>query len=115
LDLIDKGISIEVYLAILLPFLILLNFVKSIKHLSIASTIANVLQLVGLGIVVYNLVTGILPFSDRQRVGSKLPLFFVTTLFIFEGITVVSLSLNLMSSMIFEIKKYLTFEFLKCF
>ncbi len=101
MELIDKDISIEIYLAILLPVLILLNFVKSIKNLSYASTIANVLQLVGLAIVVYNLVTDIPSNPNIKNVGTKLPLFFVTTLFIFEGITVVSLSLNMMSSMIF--------------
>lgn len=82
--------SIELYLLMLLPFMILLNCIKSIKHLSIASTCGSVLQLAGLVIIVYNLVREINPISKREAVGNRLAQFFVTTVFSFEGISVVS-------------------------
>ncbi len=81
---------IKLYLLMLLPFMILLNCIKSIKHLSIASTCGSVMQLAGLVIIVYNLVIKIEPISERSAVGSRLAQFFVTTVFSFEGISVVS-------------------------
>jgi amino acid permease len=86
--------SIEYYLLILFPIIVLLNFVKSIKHLSIASTFANLLQVVGITIIVYHLVSDIPPVRERTKlVGTKLPLFFSTTVFSFEAIKVVSNSI----------------------
>lgn len=86
--------SIELYLLILLPFMILLNCIKSIKHLSIASTCGSVMQMAGLIIIVYNLVIEIKPISGRSAVGNRLAQFFVTTVFSFEGISVVSYTSN---------------------
>jgi len=88
--------SLEYYLLILFPIMVLLSFVKSIKKLSIASTLANLLQVAGLGIIVYNLVTDIPPVSSLTKpVGTKLPLFFSTTVFSFEVIKVVSFKFHL--------------------
>ena len=72
--------------------MILLSFVKNLKHLSIASTIANLLQVVALGIVVSNLVTDIPPVNSLTKpIGTKIPLFFSTTVFTFEVIKIVSI------------------------
>ncbi len=89
-----SSMSIKYYLLILFPILALINFIKSIRHLSIASTFANLLQVVGITIIVYNLVSDIPPVSkNTDPVGSKLPLFFSTTVFSFEAIKVVSNSI----------------------
>ncbi len=89
-----SSMSIEYYLLILFPIIVLLNFVKSIKRLSIASTFANLLQVVGITIIVYYLVSDISPVSkNTEPIGAKLPLFFSTTVFSFEAIKVVSNSI----------------------
>ena len=82
--------------------MVLLSFIKSIKQLSIASTFANLLQLVALGLVVYNLVTDIPPVDSRTKaIGTKIPLFFSTTVFSFEVIKVVSNSIRAQNSIKF--------------
>ncbi|XP_067126256.1 proton-coupled amino acid transporter 1-like isoform X1 [Centruroides vittatus] len=79
------------YLFILLPVMILYNFIKSLKHLAWSSTIANVLQLFGLCSIFYNIVQKLPPTSSRPAFAplSKLPLFFGTAIYSFEGIGVV--------------------------
>lgn len=80
----------KLFLLFLLPVMILLNFIKSIRHLAIGSTFANCIQLASLFIIGYNLVTDLPSISDRPAVGSKIPQFVSTTVFTYEGITVVS-------------------------
>ncbi|XP_054162250.1 neutral amino acid uniporter 4-like [Oppia nitens] len=81
-------VSIEYYLLIVLPFLVLISFIKNIKHLSIASMFGNVLQLVSFVIIIYNLVSQMDNISDTVLVSDKVPQFFSTTMFTYEGITV---------------------------
>ena len=52
---------------------------------------ANVLQIAGLAIILYNLLSNEWSqFPDQlPAVGDKIPQFFVSSLFIFEGISVV--------------------------
>ncbi len=85
----SASMAIQYYLLLILPFMILINFIKSIKHLSVASTCANVIQLASLIIIGYNLVIDVPPITTRASFGDKLPLFFSTTVFTYEGITVV--------------------------
>lgn len=90
--------DINIFLAIILPVMILLNFIKSIRHLSMGSTFANVIQLTSLAIIGYNLIwvseeTG----SESSRpipkpFNEKIPQFVSTTVFTYEGITVVSVA-----------------------
>ncbi|XP_027201601.2 proton-coupled amino acid transporter 2-like [Dermatophagoides pteronyssinus] len=78
----------NLYLVFFLPLFILLSFVKSLKHLSLASSMANLLQTVGLVIVMINLVQD-LPNPDQvTQVGSlaRYPLFLGTAVYAFEGI-----------------------------
>ncbi|XP_076343746.1 proton-coupled amino acid transporter 2-like isoform X1 [Tachypleus tridentatus] len=84
-------ISIHGYLSILLPFVILLAMVRSLRHLALASTIANVLQVLGMCIIFFNLFQHLPPTSSRPLTESlsKLPLYFGTTIYAFEGIGVV--------------------------
>ena len=89
LGIFGTNVSLEVYLALLLPILILLQCIRDIKYLALPSTLANIMQLAGMSIIVYNLVQGLAPVGERTMVGSKFPLFFVTTIFNFEGISIV--------------------------
>lgn len=79
------------YLFLLLPLMILYNFIKSLDHLAWPSTIANILQLVGLCGLFYNIVQKLPSTSTRPAFASlsKLPLFFGTAIYSFEGIGVV--------------------------
>lgn len=72
---------------ILLPFMVMLNQVKSLKHLAYASTVANVLQTTGLALIFVDLFQGLPPISSVPAVNdiTKLPLFFGTTIYAFEG------------------------------
>lgn len=82
------NLTVHVYMLLLLPFVILLNFVKSLKHLSIASTIANILQSAGLLIVFYNLMQQLPPSWERPASVdiNKFPLYMGTAIYAFEGI-----------------------------
>ena len=84
-------LDLNIYLALLLPVLIALQCVRNIKHLTLASTLANLLQLAGMAIILYNLSIDIQPISERKLIGNKFPMFFVTTIFNFEGISIVSI------------------------
>lgn len=70
--------------------MILLNYVKSIRHLSMGSAFANLIQLASLAIIVYNLVTDVPPITEREPFNYRIPQFLSTTMFTYEGITVVS-------------------------
>ncbi|KAI7685505.1 hypothetical protein SSS_02266 [Sarcoptes scabiei] len=80
-----------VFLGLLLPLFILLSFVKSLRHLSLASSVANLLQTLGLLIVLYNLVQNLPDPSLVHPIGSlsKFPLFLGTAIYAFEGIGLV--------------------------
>lgn len=87
--------SLKLYLVIILPFIIAISFIKNIRHLSNASMVANVVQLASFGIIIYNLVTNVGQngsINDRTLFGQKIPQFFSTTMFTYEGITVVSVT-----------------------
>ena len=75
----------------LLPFVILLNFIKSLKHLSLASAIANLLQCTGLCVVFYNLVQGLPDITQRPAHVDfqRFPLYMGTAIYAFEGIGLV--------------------------
>lgn len=73
------------------PCMILVNMVKSLKHLAYASAAANVLQLAGLSLVLINLVQG-LPNTRQAKLVAEpttMPLFFGTAVYAFEGIGIV--------------------------
>lgn len=66
-----------------------INWIRNIRYLSYLSTVANILQVAGISVVLYDLFS--MPIGNLDRlpaVGSKIPQFFVTTLFIFEGSSV---------------------------
>ncbi|XP_027196935.2 proton-coupled amino acid transporter 1-like [Dermatophagoides pteronyssinus] len=86
--------SKEVCLVMILPIVIGINMIRNIRRLTLLSTISNGLQIAGIGIILYNISTKSWPeFPDRlPKIGEKIPQFFVSSLFIYEGI---SLSMSL--------------------
>lgn len=73
--------------------MILLNWVKNLKYLTPASLIAAILTVTGLSITFFYILHG-LPRTNTVKMfapWSRLPLFFGTAIYAFEGIGVVSL------------------------
>lgn len=88
----DKvDLEVHLYMLLLLPLVILLNFIKSLRTLSIASAMANLLQTTGLFIVFYNLLQQLPHTWDRPASVdiSKFPLYMGTAIYAFEGIGLV--------------------------
>ncbi|XP_071446332.1 proton-coupled amino acid transporter-like protein acs [Hetaerina americana] len=87
-----RALDVRVYMLMLLPPLILLNYIPNLKVLAPFSTAANAMTFVGLGIVLYYLFgRGVPHVSERNLVGepSHFPLFIGTTLFALEAVGVV--------------------------
>ncbi|KAF9406839.1 hypothetical protein HW555_012926 [Spodoptera exigua] len=85
------GVDVRVYMAVLLPLLILMNLIRNLKYLAPFSMIANLLVGTGMGITFYYLFQDIPSLSERlpfTRV-ERLPTFFGTAIFALEGIGVV--------------------------
>ncbi|XP_003743310.1 proton-coupled amino acid transporter-like protein CG1139 [Galendromus occidentalis] len=82
------------YLAMVLPVMIIYNFIRSLKTLSYASSFANALQAVGMVMIFYMIFKDGLPSIHNPKVhltGSlaELPLYFGTAIYAFEGIGIV--------------------------
>lgn len=75
---------------ILLP-IALISCITDLKYLAPISTIANVSMGAGLALTLYYAAHGLPNISERRYVGDleKLPLFLGTTIFAFEGISLV--------------------------
>ena len=84
--------SEQVYIAIVSAFLIPYVMVKSLKALAPFSAFANLLNLVGITIIMIYLFIGIGDVKKRPASAdiSTLPLFFGQAIFAFEGIGLVS-------------------------
>jgi proton-coupled amino acid transporter len=85
------NISTEMFLLILLPFMILANMIRTVKSLGYLSAVANFLQLSGLTYVFINLFQDLPPTSSAKTIGDLkgIPLFFGTAIYAFEGIGIV--------------------------
>lgn len=83
---------LRLYMAALLPFLIVFSLVRNLKYLAPFSMLANVLIATGMGITFYYIFTDLPTISDVPNFSSwsQLPLFFGTAIFALEGIGVVS-------------------------
>ncbi|XP_032829620.1 proton-coupled amino acid transporter 1-like isoform X3 [Petromyzon marinus] len=81
----------RLYMLCLLPFIILLSFVKNLRWLAPFSALANVCMLTSIIIIYYYMSTNIPKKLDVKYVGeaNALPLFFGMAIFAFEGIGVV--------------------------
>jgi proton-coupled amino acid transporter len=87
---------IQIYMVFLIPPLILMNLLRSLKYLTPFSMISNFLFILGVGISYYYIFDDLPPISDRPNFSSwqQLPIFFGTTIFALEGVGVVSVLLS---------------------
>lgn len=85
--------DLRVYMAALLPLLIIFSLVRNLKFLAPFSMVANVLIATGMGIAFYYIFNDLPTISDVPNFSSwsQLPLFFGTAIFALEGIGVVSI------------------------
>lgn len=85
------SLELEVYMAILLVPLIIVNYIKNLKFLAPCSTIANIIMFAGFAIILYYIFREPLTFENRVTVGEvkNFPLFFGTVLFALESIGVI--------------------------
>lgn len=75
------------YILALLPFLILINLIRNLKHLAIFSVVANIFVALCLIITAYYVFSDLPSISVRTGVADykKMPLFFGTAIFALEG------------------------------
>lgn len=83
--------DIRVYMAILTVPIIFLCLIRKLKYLSPVSLLANMLQTASLVLLFYYLFQDLPPVTSRPAFGSwsKLPLYFGTAVFAFEGVSLV--------------------------
>lgn len=85
-------LSSRVYMSMILPFVLALSCMRSVRKLSYFSTLANFLCLLGLIIVYAQLFQDIAPMDSVPAIDydyTRWPLFLATTIYAFEGIGVV--------------------------
>jgi len=89
----DTDKDLRLYMAALLPLLIIFSLVRNLKYLIPFSMVANVFIAVGMGITFYYIFHDLPAISDLPNFSSwsQLPLFFGTAIFALEGIGVVSI------------------------
>ncbi|XP_049885283.1 proton-coupled amino acid transporter-like protein CG1139 isoform X1 [Pectinophora gossypiella] len=90
-DWLPHDMDVRIYMAILLPLLILMNLIRNLKYLAPFSMIANLLVGTGMGITFYYLFQDVPSISERKPFAGwgRLPTFFGTAIFALEGIGVV--------------------------
>lgn len=83
--------GVHFYMLIELPLMIGFCSIRDLKTLSIFSTLANALQSVGLVIILIALFDNLSPSWERPQFAGfdKLPLYFGTVVYAFEGIGIV--------------------------
>ncbi|KAJ8672367.1 hypothetical protein QAD02_003626 [Eretmocerus hayati] len=86
----DNSWDLRIFMAILLPFLIIFSLIRNLKYLAPFSMIANGLIAAGLGITFYYIFTDLPPIKDIPKVATmeEMPLFFGIAIFALEGIGV---------------------------
>lgn len=85
--------DLRLYMAMLLPLLIIFSLVRNLKYLAPFSMVANILIATGMGITFYYILSDLPTISDVPNFSSwtQLPIFFGTAIFALEGIGVVSM------------------------
>lgn len=86
-----EAISLQMYMLMLLPALILMNLIRNLKYLAPLSMIANIFIACGMGITFYYIFLDLPPVDSRPHFApiTELPMFFGTAIFALEGIGVV--------------------------
>ncbi|XP_043267334.1 proton-coupled amino acid transporter-like protein pathetic [Venturia canescens] len=87
----DIDIDQRLYMAALLPAVIILSQIRNLKYLVPFSMVANVSIMIGLALTLYYIIIDIQPISTVKNFSSipQLPFFFATVIFAIEGIGVV--------------------------
>lgn len=87
-----QPLAISTHMCILLVPLILINYIRNLKLLAPFSTLANLITLVGLGMVLSYMFDDLASISEREMFGTirNFSLYFGTTLFALEAVGVVS-------------------------
>ncbi|XP_008205769.1 proton-coupled amino acid transporter-like protein pathetic isoform X2 [Nasonia vitripennis] len=87
----EHHMDLRIYMAMLLPLLIVFSLVRNLKYLAPFSMVANGLIAAGLGITFYYIFTDLPAVSTVRPVASitEMPLFFGIAIFALEGIGVV--------------------------
>ena len=89
----DMDIPIRLYILTLIPAVLLLGQIRSLKYMAPFSVLANVSIIIGFVIILYYVFSGIEIPQDVKLIASvgQWPSFFATVLFAIEGIGVVSI------------------------
>ncbi|CRK91300.1 CLUMA_CG004977, isoform A [Clunio marinus] len=90
-DFYGYELDVQLWIVILLVPILLTAVIRTLKILAIISTIANVFMILGIFLTIGYAATDLPPISDRDLIADymRLPLFFGTVLYSFEGIALV--------------------------
>ncbi|TRZ04159.1 hypothetical protein DNTS_001848 [Danionella cerebrum] len=86
-----SGLDLRLYMLLLLPFIILLSFIRDLRNMAALSALANLCMALSLVFIFTDVLSDLndprhLPYFSTWR---KFPFFFGTAIFAFEGIGVV--------------------------
>lgn len=87
-------IQLDVHMSIIVSMvpIIISSLIRNLKFIARLSAIANMCMLVGLMVILYYCSIDLPPISSRAAIAhwSSIPLYFGTSIFAFEGISLVS-------------------------
>jgi len=88
------NIQLNVHVSILISMvpIMISSLIRSLKLIARLSAIANICMLVGLVVILYYCIIDLPPLSSRSAIAhwTTIPLYFGTSIFSFEGISLVN-------------------------